>query len=255
MYSYIPHPSNCRASINVQRMLVHEGMAGYGVYWSILEQLRDADQYQMFYFPEGIAFSTHCNDIALIERVCKSYGLFTFDEDDMMASPWLLQQMEAYEEKKNKLREAGREGAKKRWEAKRVADGQAIATPSNNDGQAIAYNVTLPNVTEPNITSPNQTDGVDVESVLNNQGDKVTAELLEALASHQPSGHAPGWLAQVCIRYDMGENVLAALQTLTNNAELTNPLYNRLTSKVREIESKKWRPNMPANYFLRLLTK
>mgnify|MGYP003548444143 FL=1 len=67
-------------------------------------------------------------------------------------------------------------------------------------------------------------------------------------------GHAPGYLAQICCNYHMGDNVLAAMLKLTNNADLTNPRYKALCAKIRDMEAKKWRPNMPANFFLKFLT-
>ena len=243
MYNYIPHPSNCSKSSMITTLLIEEGHAGYGVYWMILELLRDCPEYRIGNNPKSIAWSIHCTDLDLIARVLKNYGLFDVDDDGLLFSPWLLDQMASYDDKKRRLQEAGRRGA-----AKRFAKG------GDREAIAIQYNVTQRNVTSHDVTQPSGLGGLDVLSVIKNPGPDVSAELLETLCSTAPDGHAPGYLAQVCIRYKMGERVLEAIQELTNNADLTNPRYKALCAKIRDMEAKKWRPNMPANFFLKFLT-
>jgi len=254
MYNYIPHPSNCSKFSMITTLLIEEGHTGYGVYWMVLELLRDCPEYRIGNNPKSIAWSIHCTDIDLVSRVLHNYGLFEVDGDGLLHSPWLLDQMASYDDKKRRLREAGRRGAAKRFG--KEGHGEAIATPSIEHGEAIAilHNVSQHNVTLHEMTQPSGTDGLDVLSVIKNPGPDVSAELLEALCSTAPDGHAPGYLAQVCIRYKMGERVLEAMQELTNNADLTNPRYKALCAKIRDMEAKKWRPNMPANFFLKFLT-
>ena len=191
----------------------------------------------------------------MVDRVLHNYGLFNIDDDGLLTSPWLLEQMEAYDNKKRRLQEAGRRGAAKRFGDKR--DGEALATPCIDDGEAkaILYNVTQRNVTEHNVTLPSEPDGLDVDSILKNQGGPVSVELLESICKTQPEGHASGYLAQLCIHYNMGEAVLEAMQKLTDNANVSHPRYKALVAKIKDMEAKKWHPQMPANFFLRFLTK
>ena len=254
MYNYIPHPSNCSKSSMITTLLIEEGHAAYGVYWMILELLRDCPGYRIGHNPKAIAWSIHCQDVDLVSRVMDNYGLFDQDGDGLLFSPWLLDQMSSYDDKKRRLQEAGRRGAAKRFA--KGGDREAIATLPGEDREAIAiqYNVTQRNVTSHDVTQPSGLDGMDVDSVIKNQGPEVSVELLEALTTTRTEGHAPGYLAQLCMHYHMGENVLKALQELTNNADLTNPRYKALCAKLRDMEAKKWHPNMPANFFLRFLT-
>lgn len=254
MYNYIPHPSNCSKSSMIITLLIEEGHAAYGVYWMVLELLRDCPDYRIGKNPKSIAWSIHCTDVDLVARVLDNYGLFDVDGDGLLFSPWLLEQMASYDDKKRRLQEAGRRGAAKRFG--KEGHGEAIATPSIGHGEAIAilHNVTQRNVTLHDVIQPSGTDGLDVMSVIKNPGQDVSAELLGALCSTAPEGHAPGYLAQICIRYKMGERVLEAMQELTNNADLTNPRYKALCAKIRDMEAKKWHPNMPANFFLKFLT-
>ena len=254
MYNYIPHPSNCSKSSMITTLLIEEGHAAYGIYWMVLELLRDCPEYRIGNNPKSIAWSIHCTDIELVSRVLHNYGLFDVDGDGLLYSTWLLDQMASYDDKKRRLQEAGRRGAAKRFG--KGEHGEAIATLPGEDREAIAiqYNVTRRNVTLHDVTQPSGLDGLDVDSVIKNQGPEVSVELLEALTTTRTEGHAPGYLAQLCMHYNMGENVLIAMQELTNNADLTNPRYKALCAKIRDMEAKKWRPNMPANFFLRFLT-
>lgn len=254
MYNYIPHPSNCSKSSMITSLLIEEGHAAYGIYWMVLELLRDCPEYRIGNNPKSIAWSIHCTDIDLVSRVLHNYGLFDVDGDGLLYSPWLLEQMASYDNKKRRLQEAGRRGAAKRFA--KGGDREAIATLPGEDREAIAiqYNVTQRNVTLHDVTQPSGLDGLDVDSVIKNQGPEVSVELLEAMTTTKTDGHAPGYLAQLCMHYHMGENVLVAMLELTNNADLTNPRYKALCAKLRDMEAKKWRPNMPANFFLKFLT-
>lgn len=254
MYNYIPHPSNCSKSSMITTLLIEEGHAAYGIYWMVLELLRDCPGYRIGNNPKAIAWSIHCTDVDLVARVLKNYGLFDVDADGLLFSPWLLDQMASYDDKKRRLQEAGRRGAAKRFA--KGEDREAIATLPGEDREAIAilHNVTQRNVTQHNVTQPSGTDGVDIDSVIKNPGEEVSTDILEYMFNKKTEGHAPGYLAQICCTYHMGDNVLAAMLKLTNNADLTNPRYKALCAKIRDMEAKKWRPNMPANFFLKFLT-
>lgn len=250
MYNYIPHPSNLGKSSMVTTLLIEEGHAAYGIYWLVLELLRDCRDYRIGNNAKSLAWAVHCSDIDLVDRVLHNYGLFDIDGDGLLFSPWLVEQMEAYDAKKKKLQEAGRRGAAKRFGSPASAeDGQAIATPSGGDGQAIAI---LPNIMQHNITQPNLTQASreDWRSVCSNQGKPVDDELLQVLVSTQPEGHAVGYLAQLCRQYGMGENVLKLLQDLTDNADVGNSTYQRLVAIVRKVEAEKYPLKLPANFFL-----
>ena len=223
-------------------MLMREGVAGYGVYWMLLEMLRDAKGFRMFFFPESFAYALHCNDVNLVARVCKDYGLFKFDAEDFMSSEWLEEAMGEYSDKKAKLQEAGRKGAAKRWAAAHGTDRQAIATPSKEDGQAIACNITQHNVTQDNLTLPDLT-----------ESPKVGVEYLELLCSTQPEGHAPGYVAQVCMQYGMTEALCNFICERSDNAAVSHPIFVKFKTIVGRIQREKWTPKHPDSFFLKKL--
>lgn len=115
MYNYIPHPSNMRTTDQVLAMRIAEGAAGYGVYMMLLELLRDAEGRSLVSNPAHLAFAINEQDVSLVERVLKDYGLFTLSDDGKFSSPWLEAAMDEYDAKKAAAREAGRRGAAKRY--------------------------------------------------------------------------------------------------------------------------------------------
>lgn len=240
MYNYIPHPSNCRVSSGLLRMRMREGAAGYGIYWMLLEMLRDCPDYKCFYFPESFAFSLNLSDVDQLVRICKDYDLFTFDDKDFMSSPWLLQVMGEYDDRKKKLQEAGRRGAAHRWGGAAFSGGQPIATPSKKDTDPLAHDTIPFNVTQEDFTLPTQRDG-----------QVVSEDYVEMLSKTQPQGHAPGYVAQVCLHYGMKESTCEFICEHSENASLTNSYYQRFAAIVRRIQAEKWRPEHPDGFFLK----
>lgn len=248
MYNYIPHPSNISKSSMLTSLLIEEGHAAYGIYWMVLELLRDCPGYKVGDNVKSIAWSIHSTDLDLVSRVLHNYGLFDQDSDGLLFSPWLLEQMEAYDNKKKKLQEAGRRGAAKRFASR--DNGEAIATPSMEDGEAkaILYNVTKRNITQDNPTTSTEVGGEDWRKVCLCQGDKVDEGLVEAIAMSQPEGHASGYVAQVCQQYGIGQNVMDYLLRTTENAKLTNSRYIKFVALIKRIEREKYSPAHPANF-------
>lgn len=240
MYNYIPHPSNSRMSSQVLALRIEEGAAGYGIYWMLLELLRDAPHYKFSANPKALSFAINEADSATVERVVRNYGLFDFDDSGLMFSPWLCEAMGEYDDRKAKLREAGRRGAAHRWGDKGSRDSEAIATLSNGDSEAIAHNATIPNMTLRDITLPDLSGSP-----------KVSQELVEALSMTQQEGHAPGYVAQVCLQYGMSEGALNFLCEHSNNADLTHPTYKRFCALVKRIQGEKWAPKHPDGFFLK----
>lgn len=249
MYNYFPHPSNLRLSSGNVSLIIEEGYAGYGIYMSILEVLRDSPEYRYNPSPRVWAYLLHLSDIDQISRILNNYGLFDVDDNGLLYSPWLNEQMGAYTDKAAKLREAGKRGAARRWA--RQSNGEAIATPSNGDGEAIAIlpNNTLPNIHNNNAMPMHGKDGEEWRNICNNPGPKVDADCVAAMAAAQP-GHAPGYVAQVCFQYGIGRAVLDYILRITDNASLTNDRYKAFAALIKRIQAERYTPSYPANFVL-----
>lgn len=234
-------------------MRIEEGAAGYGVYWMILELLRDAPGFKFSRNPKAIAFAINEHDVELVLRVINNFGLFDFDDDDLLWSPWLHDAMEAYNDKKTRLQEAGRRGAAKRWAAAHGTDGQAIATPSLEDGQAIAYNTIQHNITKNKETTPPGDVGKEWEDILKDPGEKIPEDIVEYFCTNGREGYNTGYIAQVCWHYGVGENTFNFICERSNNADLNHPLYKKFCALVRRIQVEKFTPKKPDAFFLKKL--
>ena len=249
MYNYIPHPSNLGKSSMITTLLIEEGHAAYGVYWLVLELLRDCQDYKIGDNPKAISWSIHCQDVELVSRVLHNYGLFDKDSNGLLFSPWLCEQMAAYDDRKRKLQEAGRRGAAKRFGSFTPAGGQAIATPSSEDGQAIAHNITQSDITSHDVMLSNTSIAQEWKDICRNQGKAIDPLELENIAKEQKPGHANGYILQCCLQYGMGKNVYFALCSLTDDADVSHPIYKKFVALVKRIQAEKYRPEYPANFF------
>lgn len=249
MYNYIPLPTNMRDFSQVLTLRIEEGSAGYGIYIMVLQLLRDMPGYSMGDNAKRIAFALNEPDSTMVERVLHNYGLFVVDDNGLLSSPWLTEQLSAYDSKKKKLQEAGRRGAAKRFASS--SNGEAIATPSDGDGEAIAilHNATQYNISKENETTPSESVEEDWKSICASQGLRVDEDYVVAIAATQPEGHAPGYIAQVCCQYGIGQNVLDYLLRVTDNANKNDRRYKQFCSLVNRIQREKYNPQYPANFF------
>jgi hypothetical protein len=111
---YFSHDSNARNDVKVIKLRRQLGLEGYGIYWCLIEMLRDTPDYKLSIETlEDIAFSLNTPK-EKIETVIKAYDLFVID-DQQFFSERLIRNMEKYQHVKGKLSEAGKNGMKKRW--------------------------------------------------------------------------------------------------------------------------------------------
>lgn len=146
MNSYFSHDSNARNDEKIARLRMKHGSAGYGVYFMILERLREAKDYMSIKDYNLIAFDLR-DDSQLIKSVVEDFGLFAFvtdkDRGECFYSKSFNDRMVLKDEKSKKRAEAGKRGAAKRWDSKDKAEpsnnnSNAIAKPSKDNGNAMA---------------------------------------------------------------------------------------------------------------------
>lgn len=124
---YFSHDSNARNDSKILKLRMKLGWEGYGIYWGIIEMLRDASNYKLESDYDSIAFAlqTHSDSI---RSVVHDFDLFVI-EDDIFYSSSLINRMDKREEKSKKAAAA----AKARW-AKKVENQGVNAT---NDADAM----------------------------------------------------------------------------------------------------------------------
>jgi len=135
-----------RTADHVLAMRIQEGAAGYGIYVMLLELLRDSETRSLVNNPKNLAFAINEPDIDLVSRVITDYGLFEIAPDGAFRSPWLQQQLEEYDAKKEAAREAGKRGAAARY-------GKKYQETKNDDSNPIGTLYPPPSVPYGNITN------------------------------------------------------------------------------------------------------
>lgn len=130
---YFPHDSNARNSDKLIRLRMRHKSAGYGVYFMILERLREEPEYMSVKDYNMIAFDLR-EDASLIKSVVEDFGLFVFTDDGKyFYSESFSRRMEIKDEQSKKRSEAGKKGLEKRWKSNKD-----MANATNNDSKAIA---------------------------------------------------------------------------------------------------------------------
>lgn len=133
MNSYFPHDSNARNSDKVIKLRMRHKSAGYGVYFMILERLRDSEDYTSPRDYNVIAYDLR-EDASLIKSVVEDFGLFTISDDGKyFYSEEFRERMVIKDSVSEKRAEAGRIAAAKRWQthSKRIANAlQTHSTPN-----------------------------------------------------------------------------------------------------------------------------
>lgn len=112
MNNYFPHDSNARNSDRLIPLRAKHGAEGYGVYFMLLERLREEPTYASVKDYNMLAFDLRV-DAALVKDVVENFGLFTFTDDGKcFYSEGFCKRMKMKDEKSEKARESVR----KRWE-------------------------------------------------------------------------------------------------------------------------------------------
>lgn len=106
---YFSHDSNARNDQRLLAVRMQYGMRGYGIYFGIIEMLRDAAGYKLWVDDcSTIAFDLR-EPLEDVEAIVKQFGLFAFD-GDAFYSPSLLARMEELDKKRAQRSNAGRIG-------------------------------------------------------------------------------------------------------------------------------------------------
>lgn len=126
---YFPHDSNAKDDPKCVLLIEQLGMEGYGIYWMLIETLREQPDYT--YPVANIpALGRRYNTTAeKVETVVCNYGLFTVKDDKIFFSDSLNRRMLVLEEKRAKRSEAGRLGNAARWKTSQT-DRNAITLRS-----------------------------------------------------------------------------------------------------------------------------
>lgn len=130
--NYFSHDSNARNDERILLLRMKHGAAGYGVYFMLLERMREASDYMSAKDYNMIAFDLRV-DASLVKSVVEDFGLFAFvDGGECFYSESFNNRMEAKDELSLRRSQAGKKGNEKRWAKKPKgddADAEPIPSP------------------------------------------------------------------------------------------------------------------------------
>lgn len=258
-----------RTADHVLAMRIQEGAAGYGIYVMLLELLRDSETRSLVMNPKNLAFAINEPDVALVERVIKDYGLFEIAPDGAFRSPWLQQQLEEYDAKKQAAREAGRRGAARRY-------GKEPSTAEGDNRVPIGTPCPPPSVPYSNITNNiNENKIKPTKSKLANlefEGytgddlfslartiqpplDEVTRRWAEGKqkeldAQRGRDKHNLEAILEVCDHYKLGDGMFTFLLKYTNLGQVGHPGLVKLIAIYNGNKKDGFTPKYPAEYLL-----
>lgn len=132
--NFFSHDSNARNDEKIINLRMALGAEGYGIYFMLLERLREDARYMSIKDYNMLAFDLRV-DAGKVKRVVEDFGLFVFttiDGSEYIYSESFMRRMEIKDDSKKARSEAGKKGAEVRWN--KESDGNAI----KNNGNAMA---------------------------------------------------------------------------------------------------------------------
>ena len=132
--NYFSHDSNARNDERILRLRMKHNAAGYGVYFMILERLREERNYMSVKDYNIIAFDLRV-DAALVKSVVEDFGLFVFTDDGKnFYSDSFKRRMGIKDTLQRQRSEGGKIGMQNRWEKRKSKATDAKSeTPKDTD--------------------------------------------------------------------------------------------------------------------------
>ena len=145
---YFSHDANAKDDPKILQLRMHLGWEGYGLFWGLIELLRNQPDYRMQKHYMSIAYALH-TDEKKIESLVNDFDLFARDQE-FFWSESLLKRMELKEEKSEKMRNA----ANKRWN--KESDAKAMQKHSTSNAKAMQLKESKVKESKVNVESHNQ---------------------------------------------------------------------------------------------------
>lgn len=119
MAYYFSHDSNARNDDKILALRMKHGWEGYGLYWALIERMREAATYACVCDYNVVAYDLR-TDAAKIKSIIEDFGLFSFEADESgrkwVYSESLRRRMRAADEASENRSEAARKAIITRWE-------------------------------------------------------------------------------------------------------------------------------------------
>lgn len=130
---YFQHDCNARQDEKILALRMKHGWEGYGLYWALIEKLRESDNYSCVCDYNLIAYDLR-SDANKIKSIIEDFRLFDFATDEnrgkLLYSRRLLEDMNLKDDAREAKVEAGKKGAEAK--KKKAEPKQSSSTPQAN---------------------------------------------------------------------------------------------------------------------------
>lgn len=112
---YFSHDSNARLDPKIIKLRMSHGAAGYGVYFMLLERMRESPDYMSVKDYNLLAFDLRV-DSGVVKSVVEDFNLFECTEDGKkFFSPSFMRRMKIKDQEQKVRSDRARKGAEARW--------------------------------------------------------------------------------------------------------------------------------------------
>ena len=125
---YFSHDSNAKDDPKCSLLIEELGLEGYGIYWVLIETLRDQPEYRYPIKMIPILARKYNTTSAKVEVIVRNYGLFEVSNDEFFSIS-LLKRMEQKEAKSLKARDS----INQRWLRSKYEDDTNVSKPKYED--------------------------------------------------------------------------------------------------------------------------
>ena len=129
---FFPHDSNAKDDPKMVMLIEQLGLEGYGIYWILVETLREQPGYRYPIILIGALARRYNTTAEKMKTVVEKYGLFRVEDEEFFFSESLRNRMLPWEKKKEDARLAGKRSAEVR--ALKVSGLPTTVEPLLNEG-------------------------------------------------------------------------------------------------------------------------
>lgn len=118
---WLKHQADFADHDNALLLLEEQGLEGYGIYWILMEKMRNRDTLKLPMSIIPTIARMYMTTPEKVEEVINNYALFDFDDNEYFYSTNMLEEVQKLQESKEKRSLAGQKGNKIRWEKQSAA--------------------------------------------------------------------------------------------------------------------------------------
>lgn len=139
MRSYFSHDSNARNSDKLMKVRMKLGAEGYGIFFMLIERLREEEGYKSTIDYDTLAFDLRV-DAEKVKQVVEDYDLFKFTEDGKyFYSDSFNERMEIMDVRAQQRKSKAKKAAEARWnkQSEDTSNAQALPKQCSSNAQAL----------------------------------------------------------------------------------------------------------------------